>query len=62
MMDGRSDAKASSCACTDDTVTDPFERADRGVNRSIRIYKERKRRSDAEVDEPRHHFKHQCHM
>ncbi len=62
VMDDGSAAKASSRTCTADvTATDPFERADRGVNRSIRRYKERKRRPDAEVEEPRHHFKQQCH-
>ncbi len=62
VMDDSSGTQASSYACIDATVTDPFERADRGVNRSIRRYEERKRRLNVEVGEPRHYFKSKkCH-
>ncbi len=58
VMDDSTTAQASSRVCTDVTVTDPFERADKGINRSIRRHEERKRRLDVELEgEPRHHFK-----
>ncbi len=59
VMDDSSGTRASTCIHTGASVTDPFKRADRGVDRSIRRYEQRKRRLNEQVEEESswHHIK-----